>query len=1008
MGILAAANSDGYSEQKELLNHILDKYWGPLKEALSGQDPLTTGLLLKEVFAIFNQFFGDELRVTLDKFKSGTSVPYARDLKTQLRRVKSYQLDAQSSPVKEICELLKSHLQTYAERFRKALIRKVKEEDVFALLQLYFVKEGNPVYQRAHTSTLCNDRQVASAVQTWKNDPNKSWQNTSSHSQSAEKAAGLIKPPKLLFGTQLSSVKQSRQTKGSENLAVTGETHSTPKSYINSANANNTASPIGFLSPTVESSVPSTNNPYTQQTDTLDKTGETSIANLGQAQPEANLEADFTAPGGSLPPSPSIEVHLNLEERPEILFSEQTADSALNDEPDLYDPPGVAENLLSNILPPEVDIMSSVEFDNIDIFGHDAHATRKNYTPSVWGPGLKFESAETGQWPFRLGIPNVKMSENWQNREFPTAQLVGEDKYKGPLKRIIETLLTDVDKAMKICVNHNETHHDLLPPDRGTDQERGDPKSTKYNLIKAFKHDYTNLSNARAELMKSINTLKPWLMYTSRAPLDQWLSSYITIIDSTKEKMRQDLQAIDEQVPCEKPGGESDLNTMMGSLNLYNGGGLNFKLKGMGQSLFETELPVFHGDPLAYKRWRREIDDLFLDKYFKDSTGTPAPLIWNLLHRSLDKKITYDWGDTYDKTHEGITQILQKLEDRYNNPAHLRLLYKKTIQNIASPRDDDVKSLEKLKNKLERIEKGLLHFNSNINNHKGELMMHLMPKISKYAPKLYSDWLSYRQIAIHQMDKNGDPKSRNGIELIDEYFEFKKFIWDREREGLKLQLEGQIYAIGDKHTAKDNRNKRNNRNNRTFAGNIQTYGDEHSLKRKGGDDFEHDHTFLTNNKKRKPMNQNGRGNNKGKAKFGKGQKKKSFATDARNFLGNKKPPKGQFIKSCPFHKGMNFSGHSPIECRNLNKNNFKNEELVWAILHRNGWCIGCLKRHDKKCNNPKPCGESDNGKKCTHVHHPKLHFAQSKYLNAKKYKEQEKILNARIDSHFNSNDFNSK
>ena len=122
MGILAAATSDVYSEHKKLLNHILDKYWGSLQEALTGQDIITTGFVLKEVFAIFDQFFGDELRVTLSRFKSGTSVPYAKELKTPLRKVKSYQLDAQSSPVKEICELLKSHLQIYAEKLNLSLI----------------------------------------------------------------------------------------------------------------------------------------------------------------------------------------------------------------------------------------------------------------------------------------------------------------------------------------------------------------------------------------------------------------------------------------------------------------------------------------------------------------------------------------------------------------------------------------------------------------------------------------------------------------------------------------------------------------------------------------------------------------------------------------------------------------------------------------------------------------------------------------------------------------------
>ena len=998
MGILAAATSDVYSEHKKLLNHILDKYWGSLQEALTGQDIITTGFVLKEVFSIFDQFFGDELRVTLSRFKSGTSVPYAKELKTPLRKVKSYQLDAQSSPVKEICELLKSHLQIYAEKLNKTLAREVKEEDVFALLQLYFVKEGNPIYKRAHTSTLCNDRQVETAVQTWQKDPNRSWQNTSSHSQSVEKAARYLRPP--ILGGLFSSVSQSKQVKGSENLAVKGEVHSTPKSHITSANANNTASSSEFASPTV-----TRDNLYTQQTGTLDNTSETSIVNLGQIQPEANLNTDFTAPGGTSPTPPSVEVQTNLGESPEHFFPELTGDSALHDVPDLHDPSGIENNLLSGYLL-ESDIMISVEPADIELFGHVANPTRKNYTPSIWGPGTKFESEETEQWPFKLGVPNEEMAKNWQNLEFPTAQLVGENKYKGPLKRTIDTLLTDVDKAMKICVNHNETHNDLLPSDKGTDQERADPKNIKFQLIKAFKNDYTQLSNAKMEMIKSINTLKPWLMFTSRAPLEQWLSSYVTIIDSTKEKMRQDLQTIDEQVPCEKPIGESDISTMMGNLNVSNNGGLNFKLKGL--NTFETELPVFDGDALVYKSWRQEIDDLFLDKYFKDPANTPAPLIWNLLHKSLAKSITYDWKDTYDKTHEGITQILQKLEDKYNNPAHLRLVYKKAIQQIPSPRDGDVKSLERLSKNLERIEKGLFRFKSNIEYHKGELMMHLMPKISKYAPTLYSNWLSYRQIAMHQNDKDGNPKSNNGLELIDEYSEFKKFILDREREGLKLELEGEIRGIGDKHSARDNRKKRNNRNNRTFAGNVQAHGDENSLKRRGANDLEYDQTFLTNNKKRKPMNRNGKGNHKGKMKFGKGQKKKSFATDARNFLGNKKTPKGQFIKSCPFHKGMNFSGHSPAECRNLNENHFKNKELVWAILHRNRWCIGCLKRHPGTCNNPKPCGELDNGKKCPHVHHPKLHFAQSKYLNAKKYKEQEKILNARIDGHFNSNDFNSK
>ena len=112
----------------------------------------------------------------------------------------------------------------------------------------------------------------------------------------------------------------------------------------------------------------------------------------------------------------------------------------------------------------------------------------------------------------------------------------------------------------------------------------------------------------------------------------------------------------------------------------------------------------------------------------------------------------------YDKTDEGIEKLMQKLDKRHNDVYRLGLLYKGELQNVPSPKDNDLVSLEQLIHRLAKIEKGLIDAGTRIDNNSQELLLHLMPKISKKAPKLYADWLSQQQIVVHQLEDDGSSK----------------------------------------------------------------------------------------------------------------------------------------------------------------------------------------------------------------------------------------------------------
>ena len=277
--------------------------------------------------------------------------------------------------------------------------------------------------------------------------------------------------------------------------------------------------------------------------------------------------------------------------------------------------------------------------------------------------------------------------------------------------------------------------------------------------------------------------------------------------------------------------------------------------------------------------------------------------------------------------------------------------------------------------------------------------MHLMPKISKKAPKLYADWLSQQQIVVHQLEDDGSSKSNDGIRLKNEYKEFKQFLEDRANRLSALDLQKRLYSYDGNNAYGNKRN-----NGRNFTGQVHSAEEiGEPLKRKRESD-PRDQSWAGNvaNKRPKrpirsdhPRDRLGR---KDKPRFKREVSRRStYNVDARNII-NRTQAKGRFVKTCPFHRSQNQSGHSPTECQNFA---FKDKkQLVWAILHKNGFCVGCLKKHDGKCKNIQKCDMFENGKHCHHIHHRKLHFAQEQYLTKKRYLDKPAYYDTQIENYF--------
>ena len=65
---------------------------------------------------------------------------------------------------------------------------------------------------------------------------------------------------------------------------------------------------------------------------------------------------------------------------------------------------------------------------------------------------------------------------------------------------------------------------------------------------------------------------------------------------------------------------------------------------------------------MEYKKWRRELDDLFLNAYKRGASNFSAPIVWGLIFEGLDKDLFHQWRDVYDKTDEGIEKLMQTLK----------------------------------------------------------------------------------------------------------------------------------------------------------------------------------------------------------------------------------------------------------------------------------------------------------------------------------------------------------
>ena len=344
---------------------------------------------------------------------------------------------------------------------------------------------------------------------------------------------------------------------------------------------------------------------------------------------------------------------------------------------------------------------------------------------------------------------------------------------------------------------------------------------------------------------------------------------------------------------------------MMATLDLQDRSNrdVDYKLGSNGKGIFSVKIPVFRGNPLEYKKWRRELDDLFLNAYKRGASNFSAPIVWGLIFEGLDKDLFHQWRDVYDKTDEGIEKLMQKLDKRYNDVYQLGLLYKGELQNVPSPKDNDLVSLEQLIHRLAKIEKGLIDAGTHIDNNSQELLLHLMPKISKKAPKLYADWLSRQQIVVHQLEDDGSSKSNDGIRLKNEYKEFKQFLEDRANRLSALDLQKRLYSYDGNNAYGNKRN-----NGRNFTGQVHSAEEiGEPLKRKRESD-PRDQSWAGNvaNKRRKRLirseNPRDRLGRKDKPKFKREVGKRStYNVDARKVI-NHAQTKGKFVKTCPFHR----------------------------------------------------------------------------------------------------------
>ena len=652
----------------------------------------------------------------------------------------------------------------------------------------------------------------------------------------------------------------------------------------------------------------------------------------------------------------------------------------------------------------ETNSMAPVSLKDVRTFGVAVDDTTPNFTTSNWKAESNFESTDDDHIPIRLGAPSEGIKASWATREFPTAQLVVVAGELNHLKGHVNIMLSDINTAMIICEKHQSAQY-RLPKNKLSDEERGNPNSPNVKNIKNYKNDYARLVRLRKEINSEISALGQWLTFDSRPPLDAWLNSYMCIIKATYDKMVKELRDIDESLPRTDTGELIDgMSSMMATLDLQDRShkGVEYKLGSNGKGIFSVKLPVFRGNPLEYKKWKKEIEDLFFNAYKRGASNFSAPIVWGLIFESLDKDLFHQWKDVYDKTDEGIDKLLQKLEKRYNDVYQLGILYKGELQNVPSPKDDDLASLEQLIHRLARIEKGLIDAGTHIDSNSQELLLHLMPKISKKAPKLYADWLSRQQIVVHQVEDDGSSKSLDGIRLKNEYKEFKRFLDDRANKLSALDLQKRLYSFDGNNAYGHKRN-----NGRNFTGQVHSSEETGELLKRKREYDPREQSWAGNvaNKRRKRFsrsdNPRDRLGRKEKPKFKRDIGRRSaYNTDARNII-NRVQTKGKFIKTCPFHKNQNQSGHSPVECQNLNDNAFKDKkQLVWAILHKNKFCVGCLKKHEGKCKTPQKCDIFDNGKNCPHIHHRKLHFAQEYYLNKKRYLDKAAYYDAQIENYF--------
>ena len=964
------------------LRYIASKRYGPVfrkrKEAFNP-------LVLREIFTILKQFFlGDVTDFTRpDRI-------YIREVRQELRAaLPLYKLAADTEVVRLIIPSIHKILVENCAEARS--IPNLKEGDIFPLLLLYLTHEGNPVFGSSRLKVnnlhkLSTIEEIllelkrfqaselkAEGLRTKRPSEPSAQVNTSDLETSASHSLSTASSyAELPSGSESESIAENNLQPSVDSV------NNTPELLLSGSNT--TAEVEANVKPGIESLLE----------ELEDLPANPGLPPTGEGSLNRTSETD-----SSLVPYPSSTPTTTPSERSpeesELQLKIKEGDTSLTEEIT------------------ETSTMPAEDCDDTKLYGVVVDKTTSNFTTSNWLPLAKFESTEADHIPIRIGAPNAEIKDSWGAREFPTAQLVAMADEYHHLEGHVDFMLSDINTAMVICRKHQgAVNH--LPKQKLSDDERGNPNSQKVKDIKSYKNEYSRLTMLREAINHSATSLSQWLTFDSRPPLDAWLNAYMGIIKSTCEKMVKELRDIDENLPRTSAGEPTDgISSMMATLDLQDRSnrGIDYKLSSNGRGIFSVKMPIFKGNPLEYKKWKRELDDLFLNAYKRGASNFSPPIVWGLIFDALDKDLFHQWKDVYDKTDEGIDKLLKKLEKRYNNVYQLGLMYKGELKNVPSPKDDDLESLEQLIHQLSRIEKGLIDAGTHIDHNSQELLLHLMPKISKKAPKLYADWLSRQQIVVHQTDDDGSSKSIDGIRLKNEYKEFKRFLNDRSDKLSTLDLQKRLYA-----TNYDNNNthgsKRNN--GRNFAGQVHSAEDTgESLKRKRESDSR-DPNWAGNvaNKRPKrpirsdhPRDRLGRKDKDLRPRFKKEVSRRStYNVDARTII-NRTQAKGRFVKTCPFHRSQNQSGHSPIECQNLNDNAFKDKkQLVWAILHKNGFCVGCLKKHDGKCKNIQKCDMFENGKHCHHIHHRKLHFAQEQYLTKKRYLDKPAYYDTQIENYF--------